>query len=219
MGREQFPELSRAPIYGWGASKWFLNKYQYSKAVLEDFRIRAFIEDFKFTKENEKGIFIADIMIERTKQVFINIVTHRPAIIIGKGGETINRLKQDLVKFLNKDVHINVKALQISEFVHPKLISEAIAEQINRGLGYQRILRQVLTSAMRNGAIGIKIKIGGRLNNATISRSEFKTEGRLGLTVLNNMIISHTKHIQTRNSGIIGVNIKVSLPKGTYVAA
>ena len=154
---------------------------------------------------------IARIVIERTlKRVTVTIHTARPGIIIGKGGQEVDRVKEELKKLTGKDVQININEIRKPE-MDAYLVGESVAKQIESRIAYRRAIKAAIMGTMRAGAEGIKIRIGGRLGGAEISRSEEYKEGRTPLHTFRADIDYATVEANTVY-GIIG--IKVWLFKG-----
>ncbi|MCS6822490.1 MAG: 30S ribosomal protein S3 [Microscillaceae bacterium] len=178
MGQKVNPiGLRLGIIRGWD-SNWFGGK-DFSDKLLEDEQIRKYIY-----KRIPKG-GISRIIIERTlKRIILTINTHRPGVVIGKGGAEVDMIKSELSKLTNKDVQINIFEIKKPE-LDAKLVSEQIAQQIEARVSYRRAMKKAIAEAMRpNGAQGIKIKISGRLGGADMARTEQYKEGRVPLHTL-----------------------------------
>ncbi len=171
MGQKTNPIGNRLGIVrGWD-SNWFGGK-DYANKVVEDEKIRRYLQ-----VRIEKG-GIARIVIERTsKRVTITIHTSRPGIIIGKGGQEVDRIREELKKLTNKDVQINIVEIRKPE-LSAQIVGETIAKQIEARINYRKAIKMAIQSTMRAGGEGIKVRISGRLNGADMSRSEEYKEGR-----------------------------------------
>ncbi len=204
MGQKANPIGNRLGIIrGWD-SNWFADK-DFGLKVAEDEKIRQYLR-----ARIAKG-GIARIVIERTlKRVTVTIHTSRPGIIIGKGGQEVDRIKEELKKLTGKDVQININEIRKPE-MDAYIVGESIAKQIEGRIAYRRAIKAAIMGTMRAGAEGIKIRVGGRLAGAEISRSEEYKEGRTPLHTFRADIDYATVEANTVY-GIIG--IKVWLFKG-----
>jgi len=160
-------------IKGWD-SNWFGGK-NYVEKLVEDDKIRKYI-NARLAKAG-----IAKVVIERTlKLVTVTIQTARPGQIIGKGGQEVDKLKEELKKITGKEVQINIFEIKRPE-LDARLVATGIARQIEGRISYRRAIKMSIASTMRMGAEGIKISIGGRLNGAEMARNEHYKEGRTPL--------------------------------------
>ncbi len=208
MGQKVHPTGIRLGISTDWRSKWYAEGAEYAEFLQKDLAIRKFLE------EKLKHASVSRIQIERpAKAVFITIHTARPGIVIGKKGEDIERLRLETAKRLGVNAN-NIK-LNIEEIRKPeldaKLVAESIASQLERRIMFRRAMKRSVSNAMRLGALGIKINIGGRLNGAEIARSEWYREGRVPLHTLRADIDYATAKAHTMY-GVIG--IKVWICKG-----
>lgn len=171
MGQKTNPIGNRLGIIrGWD-SNWFGGN-DYAEKVVEDEKIRRYLQ-----VRVEKG-GIARIVIERTlKRVTITIHTSRPGIIIGKGGQEVDRIREELKKLTSKDVQINIVEIRKPE-LNAQIVGETVAKQIEARINYRKAIKMAIQSTMRAGGEGIKIRISGRLNGSDMSRSEEYKEGR-----------------------------------------
>lgn len=174
MGQKTNPIGNRLGIIrGWDSS-WYGGK-NYGDKILEDFKIREYIKT-RLAKAS-----VSKIVIERTmKLVSITVHTARPGIIIGKGGQEVDKLKEELKKITNKEVQINIFEIKRPE-LDAKLVADSIARQIEGRVAFRRAMKMGIASTMRMGAEGIKVQISGRLNGAEMARQESKKEGRIPL--------------------------------------
>ncbi len=177
MGQKVNPVGFRLGIVrGWDSS-WFGGK-DFSDKIVEDQEIRNYI-DARIPKGG-----ISKVIIERTiKRITITVHTARPGVVIGKGGQEVDRIKEELKKITSKDVQINIFEIKRPE-LDAKLVGESIAQQLAARISYRRAMKQALASAMRVGAQGIKIKCSGRLGGAEMARTEMYKEGRIPLHTL-----------------------------------
>ena len=159
-------------------SNWFENKKNFSKKLIEDHTIRTYI--YKRVLKGE----ISKIIIERTlKKIILTIHTSKPGIVIGKGGTEVDKIKKELKKITNKEIQINIFEIKKPE-LDAKLVSQYISQQLKSKISFRRAMKQAITSTIKSGAKGIKIKISGRLGGAEMSRSEQYKKGRIPLHTL-----------------------------------
>lgn len=174
MGQKTNPIGNRLGIIrGWD-SNWFGGK-DFAAKVVEDEEIRTYLE----ARVQRGGI--ARIIIERTlKRITITIHTSRPGIIIGKGGQEVDRIREELKKLTGKDVQINIIEIRKPE-LDAAIVAESVAKQLEARINYRRAIKMAIQSTMRAGAEGIKVRIAGRLNGAEMARTEEYKEGRTPL--------------------------------------
>lgn len=174
MGQKTNPIGNRLGfIRGWD-SNWFGGD-DYGDKIAEDFKIRRYLN----ARLQKAGL--SRIIIERTlKLVTVTINTSRPGIIIGKGGQEVDKLKEELKKLTKKDIQINIFEIKRPE-LDAKLVADSIARQIEGRISFRRATKMAIASAMRMGAEGIKVTISGRLNGAEMARTESYKEGRIPL--------------------------------------
>ncbi|MBQ0808569.1 MAG: 30S ribosomal protein S3 [Porticoccus sp.] len=204
MGQKVNPIGNRLGIIrGWD-SNWFGGK-NYGEKLVEDHKIRKYL-NVRLAKAS-----ISKIIIERTlKLITITINTARPGIIIGKGGQEVDKLKEELKKITDKEVQINIFEIKRPE-LDAVIVANNIARQIEGRIAYRRATKMAIASTMRMGAEGIKIQISGRLNGAEMARSEMYKEGRTPLHTLRANIDYHLAEALT-TYGLLG--IKVWICKG-----
>ena len=174
MGQKVNPISNRVGyIRGWD-SNWYGGK-DFSSRLVEDATIRNYL-NARFAKAS-----ISKIIIERTlKLVTVTISTARPGIIIGKGGQEVDKLKEELKKLTGKDVQINIFEVKRPD-IDAVIVANNIARQLEGRVSYRRAVKTAISSAMRMGAEGIKIQISGRIGGAEMARSETYKEGRIPL--------------------------------------
>ncbi|MBR5688353.1 MAG: 30S ribosomal protein S3 [Prevotella sp.] len=174
MGQKVNPISNRLGIIrGWD-SNWFGGK-NFGDNLVEDQKIR------KYLSKRHDNASISKIVIERTlKLVTITICTARPGVVIGKGGEEVDKLKEELKKLYKKEVQINIYEVKRPE-LDATIVANNIARQVEGKMAYRRAIKQAIANTMRAGAEGIKVQISGRLNGAEIARSEMYKEGRTPL--------------------------------------
>ena len=174
MGQKVNPISNRLGIIrGWD-SNWFGGK-NFGDNLVEDQKIR------KYLNERLAKASVSRIVIERTlKLVTITVCTARPGIVIGKGGQDVDKLKEELKKLSNKEIQINIFEVKKPD-VDATIVATNIARQVEGKIAYRRAIKQAIANAMRAGAEGIKVQITGRLNGAEMARKEMYKEGRTPL--------------------------------------
>ncbi len=203
MGQKVHPTGIRLGIATDWTSKWYAGSDQYADFLHEDLKVREYL------KKSLAQAAVSRIAIARpAKSIVITIHTARPGIIIGKKGEDIEKLRQDVSRLLN--IHINNVKINIEEIRKPELdaqlVAESIAQQLERRVMFRRAMRRSVSNAMRLGAEGIKINISGRLNGAEIARNEWYREGRVPLHTLRADVDYGTAEALT-TYGILGVKV------------
>jgi len=201
LGQKVHPIGFRVGIYRNWDSRWFA-KRGYGESVLEDFRIRNFI------KKRLIHAGISKIEIERAaNKIRIIIHTARPGIVIGRRGADIERLRAELEGFLKKPVYIDIQEVKRPE-VDAQLVAENVAMQLVRRVPFRRAMKKAVGTALRFGALGIKIACSGRLGGAEMARREWYREGRLPLNTLRADIDYGFAEAFT-TYGVIGVKVMI----------
>ena len=174
MGQKVNPVSNRLGIIrGWD-SNWYGGK-KYGDTLLEDSKIRKYL-NARLAKAS-----VSRVVIERTlKLITITVCTSRPGIIIGKGGQEVDKLKEELKKITDKEVQINIFEVKRPE-LDAVIVANNIARQLEGKIAYRRAIKMAIASTMRMGAEGIKVQVSGRLNGAEMARSEMYKEGRTPL--------------------------------------
>jgi small subunit ribosomal protein S3 len=206
MGQKANPIGNRLGIVrGWDSS-WYGNKNDYASKLIEDFKIRSYMT----ARINKGGV--SKIVIERMLgKLIVTVHTSRPGIIIGKGGQEVDRIKEELKKLTSKeDVQINILEIRRPE-LDAAIVGETIAKQIEGRVNFKRAVKMSIQTTMRMGAEGIKVKVGGRLGGAEIARSEEMKQGRTPLHTYR-MDIDYCSTFAQTVYGKIG--IKVWICKG-----
>ena len=204
MGQKVHPYGFRLGFNKTWRSRWYADR-DYAKLLHEDLRLK---RDLK-TRFSHAGV--SKIEIERAaNKLKLDIYTSRPGIIIGRKGTEVDKLKTEIQKRTNRDVFINIQEIQKPE-LDAQLISESVALQLEKRVAFRRAMRKAVESALRFGARGIKVRVGGRLNGAEIARSEWYLHGQLPLQTLRADIDYGFGQART-TYGAIGV--KVWLYKG-----
>lgn len=204
MGQKTNPIGNRLGIIrGWD-SNWYGGR-DYGDKLAEDDKIRKYIH-VRLAKAS-----VSNVIIERTlKLITITVTTARPGIIIGKAGQEVDKLKEELKKLTNKEVQINIHEIKRPE-LDAQLVAVSIARQIENRISYRRAIKMAIAAAMRMNAEGIKVQISGRLNGAEMARSESYKDGRIPLSTFRadidySLVEAHTTY------GRLGV--KVWIMKG-----
>ena len=175
MGQKTNPIGNRLGIIRGWESNWYGGK-KYGDMIAEDEIIRKYI----FTRLSKASV--SRVIIERTlKLITITITTARPGIIIGKAGQEVDKLKEELKKISKKDVQLNIVEIKRPE-LEAQLVASSIARQIEGRISYRRAIKMAIAATMRMNAEGIKVQISGRLNGAEMARSETYKEGRIPLS-------------------------------------
>jgi len=204
MGQKTNPIGNRLGIIRGWESNWYGGN-DYGDKITEDHKIRKYIH----ARLNKASV--SRVIIERTlKLVTITITTARPGIIIGKGGQEVDKLKEELKKITGKEVQINIFEIKRPE-LDAKLVAASIARQIENRISYRRAIKMAIASTIRMNAEGIKVQISGRLNGAEMARSENYKEGRIPLSTFR-ADIDYALEESNTTYGKIGV--KVWIMKG-----
>jgi small subunit ribosomal protein S3 len=199
MGQKVNPISNRLGfIKGWD-SNWFGGD-NYGDKLVEDQKIRDYL-NARLSKAS-----LSKIIIERTlKLITITVHTSRPGIIIGKGGQEVDKLKEELKKITSKEVQINIFEIKRPE-LDARIVASNIARQIEGKIAYRRAVKMAIASTMRMGAEGIKVLVSGRLNGAEMARSEMYKDGRTPLHTLRADIDYALGEALTK-TGLIGVKV------------
>lgn len=208
MGQKVHPIGIRLGIVKEHTSVWYADRKNYADYLNADLEVRAYLQD------KLKNASVSRIEIARPAQTArITIHTARPGIVIGKKGEDVEKLRQDLTKKMGVPVHINIEEIRKPE-LDGLLVAQSVAQQLERRVMFRRAMKRAVQNAMRLGAKGIKIQVGGRLGGAEIARSEWYREGRVPLHTLRADIDYATYEAHT-TYGVIGV--KVWIFKGEVI--
>ncbi len=201
MGQKINPIGLRLGINRTWDSRWYAER-DYAKLLHEDLRLK------KYLNERLSGAGIARIVIERpAKKARITLHSARPGVVIGKKGADIEVLRKDLAKMTNGEVALNIVEIRKPE-IDARLVAENIAQQLERRVAFRRAMKRAVQSAMRLGALGIRINCAGRLGGAEIARLEWYREGRVPLHTLRADIDYGTATAKT-TYGTCGVKVWV----------
>ena len=178
MGQKMHPHGLRVGVIKDWNSKWYADSKNFSDYLVEDHKIREYVKKKLFVSG------ISKIEIERTpKFVKVNVYTAKPGLVIGKGGNYAETLKNELVKMINKDVNLNIVEVKNVD-TDAQLVAENIANQLERRISFRRAMKQCMQKTMKAGALGIKTSVSGRLGGADMARTEFYKEGTIPLQTL-----------------------------------
>jgi len=178
MGQKINPNGIRLGIVKDWTSKWYADSKNYSDLLVTDLEVRDFL------KKKLSQASVSRIQIDRpAKNAHITVHTARPGLVIGKKGEDIDALRKEVSARMGIPVHISVEEIRKPE-LDAQLVSESIAQQLERRIMFRRAMKRAVQNSMRIGAQGIKVNIAGRLNGAEIARSEWYREGRVPLHTL-----------------------------------
>lgn len=200
MGQKVHPIGIRLGIAKDWNAKWFANKADYARQLNEDLRLRDFI------MKRLSDAAVSRVHIERpAKAARITIHTARPGIVIGKKGEDIERLRREVSAMTGVPTTISVSEIRKPE-IDARLVAEGIAAQLEKRVMFRRAMKRAVGSAMRLGALGIKVCVAGRLNGADIARSEWYREGQVPLHTLRADVDYGVVEAQT-TYGVLGVKV------------
>ncbi len=201
MGQKVHPKGVRIGIIHPWESNWIAFDQGYAKSVKEDYDIR------RFLKKRLKNAFISRIEIDRkSTKLIIRIITGRPGMIVGRGGQGLDLLRKELTQITKrKDIQLDVMEVARID-VDAQLVAEAIAFQLEKRVAFRRAMKQAIQRTMRSGAKGIKVMVAGRLGGAEIARTEWAKEGRIPLHTFR-ADIDYGVAEATTLFGIIGVKV------------
>ena len=200
MGQKVNPIGIRLGISRDHNSVWFAEKEKYREILFNDFQVREFL------KKELDNAFVSKIHIERPAQsAKVTIHTARPGMIIGKRGEDIDRLREKLTQIMNVPVSLNIQEIRKPD-LDAQLVAANIALQLEKRAMFRRVMKRAAQNTMRQGALGVKIKVSGRLGGAEIARSEWHKEGRVPLHTLRADVDYGLAEART-TYGIIGVKV------------
>ena len=200
MGQKMHPHGLRVGVIKDWDSKWYADSKNFADYLVEDHKIREYVKKKLFISG------ISKIEIERTaKFVKVNVYTAKPGVVIGKGGNLAESLKQELSKMINKEVNLNIVEVKDVD-TNAQLVAENIAGQLERRISFRRAMKQCMQKAMKAGALGIKSSVSGRLGGADMARTEFYKEGTIPLQTLR-ADIDYGFHEADTTYGKIGVKV------------
>lgn len=200
MGQKVQPNGIRLGVIRDWRAKWYASRRDYAQNLEQDLKVRAYL------KKKLSNAAISHISIERPAQnLNVTIHTARPGIVIGKKGEDIDRMRRHVSQMTGLPVQLSVEEIRKPE-LDATLVSESIAQQLEKRIMFRRAMKRAVTNAMRLGAKGVKVMVSGRLNGAEIARSEWYREGRVPLHTLRADIDYGFTEAYT-TYGVIGVKV------------
>ena len=200
MGQKVHPTGIRLGIVKKHSSVWFAEGRDYAENLLVDLQVRDFV------KKHLANASVSRVDIERPAQrAKITIYTARPGIVIGKKGEDVEALRRILTEKMDIPVQINIEEIRKPD-LDAQLVADSVAQQLQRRVMFRRAMKRAVQNAMRQGAEGIKVQVGGRLGGVEIARSEWYREGRVPLHTLR-ADIDYATSEATTTYGIIGVKV------------
>ena len=202
MGQKINPTGFRLSVSRNWSSRWYASNRDFAGMLAEDIKVREYL------KLKLKSAAVSRVLIERpAKNARITIFSARPGVVIGKKGEDIENLKEELSRQLGVPVAVNIEEVRKPE-IDAKLIADSITQQLEKRIMFRRAMKRAMQNAMRLGALGIKIMSSGRLNGIEIARCEWYREGRVPLHTLRADIDYGTSEAKT-TYGVIGVKVWV----------
>jgi len=200
VGQKVNPKAFRLGVLTTWTSKWF-DKKNYQKFLREDVELRDYI------MQKLKGAAIEQVIIERSPNMIeLTIYTARPGIVIGRGGQGIEELKNNLIKKIKKKVHLEIQEIRNPD-ASAVLIAQSVAEQLERRFSFRRVLKQTIDRVSQNKDVeGVKIAVSGRLNGAEMSRREWLSKGKIPLQTIRANIDFGKINAYTAY-GVIGVKV------------
>lgn len=205
MGRKIHPIGFRLKINRTWEGRWYAEGNRYREMLHEDFRIRQYL------RKSSENAGISKIEIERyPSQLVVTIFTAKPGIIIGRKGEQVKKVRQGLEALTEKKVKVEVEEIEKPD-LDPYLVADNIARQLEKRIGHSRAMKRAISQAMRQGALGVKIMVAGRLAGAEMARREWQMEGRVPRSTLRSDIEYATAEALT---GYGRIGVKVWIYKG-----
>ena len=200
MGQKIHPTGFRLSVSRNWASRWYANNRDFAGMLAEDIKVREYL------KKKLKSAAVSRVLIERpAKNARITIFSARPGVVIGKKGGDIDKLRKELSTMVTDEVFLNLVEVRKPE-IDAKLVAEGVAQQLERRVAFRRAMKRSMQSAMRMGAIGIRVNVSGRLGGAEIARMEWYREGRVPLHTLRADVDYALVEAKTAY-GIIGVKV------------
>jgi len=200
MGQKVNPIGIRLKINRTWDSVWFAKKKNYGNYLIEDFKIR------KYINKTIKNSGVSKILIERpSKKCVVTIYTSRPGFVIGKKGSDIEKIKTNIAKITKDEVSVNIKEIRKPE-LDSYLVAENISQQLEKRVAYRKAMKRAMSSALRLGAKGIKVTVSGRLGGNEIARTEWLREGSIPLHTLR-ADVDYAESEASTTYGIIGVKV------------
>lgn len=209
MGQKVNPVAFRTGIMvGW-KSRWYASKQEFSDLLIEDFKIRRYVLE----KQQYRNAGISKIEIERTRdEVKVILFTARPGIIIGRKGQEVEILQNELQNLVGRRINIKIEEISRPE-IHAQLVAEDIAEQLSKRASFRRTMKRAVEQTMEAGAKGIKVQLAGRLGGSEMARREKQIAGAMPLSTLRAKIDYGFTEAKTAQ-GHIGVQVWIN--QGMY---
>lgn len=207
MGQKTHPIGFRLAVNRDWQSRWYANRKEFPKILLEDHVIRStLLEKLKYAS-------VPRIFIERaSNRVRVKIFTARPGIVIGRKGQEIEKIKEDLAKLTGKEILLDIQEVKKPE-IEAQLVAENVALQLERRISFRRAMKKAIQMAMSLGADGIKVRVSGRLGGSDIARTETQREGSVPLHTMRQKIDYGQTEARTI-AGIIGVKCWICKKEG-----
>lgn len=200
MGQKVNPIGLRLALTKDWRSRWFADKRDFGRLLHEDVQIREMVN------ERLKDAAVSEVYIERyANRIRVTIKTARPGLVIGRKGEDIDKLREILTKKTGKEVYVEIAEVKKPD-LDAQLVAVSVAMQLERRVSYRRAMKRAMQLVMDNGALGVKIQVGGRLGGAEIARTESYKEGKIPLHTLRANIDYGTTEANTV-AGIIGIKV------------
>jgi small subunit ribosomal protein S3 len=200
MGQKVNPIGLRVGVNRTWDSRWFAGRAEYGRLLHQDMKMREHI------MQQRRQAGISKVVIERPhKKCRVTVHTARPGVLIGKKGADIEKLRSQLARLTDSEVHLNILEIRKPE-IDATLVAEAIAQQLERRVAFRRAMKRAVQSALRLGALGIRINVAGRLGGAEIARTEWYREGRVPLHTLR-ADIDFGYGIAKTAYGVIGIKV------------
>lgn len=200
MGQKVNPVGIRLGIVKDWSSRWYASAKEFSDTLCADLKVR----DFLRKKLAQAGI--SRIQIDRpARNARVTVYTARPGVIIGKSGKEVELLRDEVSKIVNVPVHVSIEEVRKPE-LDARLVAESVAQQLERRIMFRRAMKRAVTTALRSGALGIKISVSGRLGGSEIARTEWYREGRVPLQTFRADIDYALAEAYT-TYGVIGVKV------------
>lgn len=208
MGQKVNPVGIRLGIVKDWASRWYSSAKEFSDTLCADLKVR----DYLRKKLAQAGI--SRIQIDRpARNARVTVYSARPGVIIGKSGKEVETLRDEVSKIVNVPVHVSIEEVRKPE-LDARLVAESVAQQLERRIMFRRAMKRAVTTALRSGALGIKISVSGRLGGSEIARTEWYREGRVPLHTFR-ADIDYALAEAFTTYGVIGV--KVWIFKGEII--
>lgn len=200
MGQKVNPVGIRLGIVKDWASRWYSSAKEFSDTLCADIRVRDYL------KKRLAQAGISRIQIDRpARNARVTVFSARPGVIIGKSGKEVETLRDEISKIVNVPVHVTIEEVRKPE-LDAKLVAESVAQQLERRIMFRRAMKRAVTTALRSGALGIKISVSGRLGGSEIARTEWYREGRVPLQTFR-ADIDYALAEAFTTYGVIGVKV------------